>query len=71
MGLSGSVRFLLPVILPEASVSTALLRKCFDAVDMRQNVVHNGQRDVDRVKLQSALESIRELCLVLESLQQH
>ena len=68
MGLTGSVRYLLPVVLPEEKVPTELLRKVQRAVDIRGDVVHGGQKEVNRDELETALASIRELCLSLESL---
>ena len=69
LGLSGTVRYLLPAILKNDQVDTEVLRECSRAVEMRQNVVHNGQRDVEEAKLQSAIAGIRRLCFALERLQ--
>lgn len=68
MGLTGSVRYLLPVVLPENKVPTELLKNVQRALDVRGNVVHGGQREVRADELETALASIRELCLTLESL---
>ena len=67
MGLTGSVRYLLPVIVTESKVPTELLQSCSAALDLRNNVVHNGQRDVDEERLTSAIVSIRQLSLTLEN----
>jgi len=67
MGLSGTVRYLLPLLLPEDALPENILKGCRDAIDARQNVVHNGQREVKNVKhLISSIEScckiLREAC---------
>ena len=46
MGLSGSIKYPFPVIIPEVAVSTESLRTCSKALDERNNVVHNAQGDV-------------------------
>jgi hypothetical protein len=67
-GLSGSFGYLLPLILSEKILPTNILKDCQLAITQRQNVVHNGQRDVDKKILQKCLSSIRYCCEVLESL---
>ncbi len=67
MGLSGTVRYLLPLLLPEDALPENILKGCRDAIDARQNVVHNGQREVKNVEhLISSIEScckiLREVC---------
>ena len=68
MGLTGAVRYLLPVILSESQVPTGVLQSCSAALELRHKVVHNGQREVDEQRLTVALESIRRLSLTLECL---
>jgi hypothetical protein len=66
LGLNCSVRYLLPVIFSEDKLSTEVLHGCADAIVQRQNVVHNGQRTVEAIKLTHFLKSIRALCEILE-----
>ena len=68
LGLSGSIRYLLPTILSADILPDAVLRGCQAAVDQRQNVVHNGQRDVSDGSIRGALQDIRQCCDILESL---
>jgi len=63
MGLSGSVNYLLPVILPDDVLPEKVLRGCQDAIKQRQNVVHNGSRNVDN--LQHYISCIRRCCQIL------
>ena len=62
LGLSASVRVLLPILLPESLASAELLGLCRDAVAERQTVVHQGQRHVDPARLRKHLRVLRELC---------
>ena len=66
MGLSGTVNYLFPLIIAEDKLPTDILRDCQEAINMRQNVVHNGQRDVSEHKLLTYIDSIRRFCLILE-----
>jgi hypothetical protein len=68
LGLSASVGYLLPMILPETILPSDVLRGCQTAITLRQNVVHNGQRDVDEHATRSAVSSIRRCCEILESI---
>jgi hypothetical protein len=70
LGLRGTVRFLFAVIFSEDMVSTQLLQICQDAIDERNEVVHNGKSEVEPEKLSSYLSSIRQLCAFLGSYQQ-
>lgn len=66
MGLTGSIRYLLPVILTD--LPRQIIQGCEVAIDQRQSVVHNGQRDVKTETLRRSLAAIRSLCDLLESL---
>jgi hypothetical protein len=62
MGISGSIKYLFPVIVPEASVSNESFRTCSKALEERNNVVHNGQRDVSPSKIHKYITSIEKIC---------
>ena len=66
-GLSASVKYLLPTILSEEKLPTDVLQGCQEAVEERQNVMHNGQRDVNPDRTVRYLASIRKLCQILET----
>lgn len=63
MGLSGTVRYLLPLLLPEDILSTEILSGCRKAIEERQNVVHNGTRNVSNID--HFIRSIRSCCSIL------
>jgi hypothetical protein len=65
MGLSGTIRYLLPLLLPDDELPANVLQGCRDAIDARQNVVHNGQRDVKNVE--GLISSIETCCETLSS----
>lgn len=64
MGLSGTIRYLLPLILPDNVLPEETLSGCRKAIEQRQNVVHNGQRSVTGVG--KYIRSIRQCCKVLD-----
>lgn len=66
IGLSGTMNYLFPLIFPEDKLPTEILKGCQNAVMERQNVVHNGQRDVSKDKLTIHINSIKRLCWILE-----
>jgi len=63
MGLSGSINYLLPVILPDEVLPQNILKGCQEAVQKRQDVVHNGSRKVSHVS--HYILSIRACCQIL------
>lgn len=67
LGLSATIRYLLPIIIPECVLSTELLKSCQDAITQRQNVVHNGQRNLKKAIAKKAIADIRACCTVLET----
>lgn len=63
LGLTLSIRCLIPLLLPEEILSTQILSGCSDAISARQMVVHNGQRVVrDIIRY---LDCIRKCCKTL------
>lgn len=67
-GLSGSVNFLLPVLIPEDKLPLEVIEGCWLAIEQRNNVVHNGQREVKPEVWKNCLKSIRSYCSTLEEL---
>jgi hypothetical protein len=74
-GLSGSVRYLLPVIFSPDKLPTQLLKTCQQAVEERGKVIHRGhqilrgQPDVAEDKLRTYLAAIRHVCAILREYQ--
>jgi hypothetical protein len=68
MGLTGSISYLLPAILPESVLPQQVIQGCQVAIAQRQSVLHQGQRDVQTETLWTSLAAIRRMCDLLESL---
>lgn len=64
LGFTNTVNYLLPLIVPEAVLPADTLACCRAAISARQNVVHNGQRDVPDVH--KYIRSIRTCCEILD-----
>jgi hypothetical protein len=68
MGLTRSISYLIPVILPESVLPQQVIQDCQVAIAQRGNVVHQGQHDVRPEILRTSLTAIRRMCDLLESL---
>jgi hypothetical protein len=68
LGISGTINYLLPVIISEEILSASTLVACQAAIQQRQTVVHQGQREVSEGFAKCSLKAIRQLCNLLESL---
>ena len=62
VGLRGMVGVYLPLLLDESTTTTETLRIVDRAIEQRNAVVHNGQKDVDSRQLEDMIDVIRELC---------
>ncbi len=65
LGFSGSLRFLIPLLFNNENLSTEVLKKCYEAIERRNNVVHNGQRNVDPKVAREILSGVSTCCKVL------
>jgi hypothetical protein len=65
LGFSRFVSYLLPILLPEEELPSALLRRCRDAIEQRNQIVHGEQRQVDPDRLKQFLTAVRTLCETL------
>jgi hypothetical protein len=65
LGFSRFVAYLLPILLPEEELPAALLSRCRDAIDERNQIVHGEQRQVDPDRLKQFLMDVRTLCETL------
>lgn len=70
MGLNGTIKYLIPLIIPDSTLSTSTLVSCQKTVELRQNVVHNGQRKVDERTVSIGISNIRKCCKILADLSQ-
>jgi len=65
LGMTCSINYLLPLILEESEASHEIFGQCQKAIEERNNVVHNSQRDVQSERLSCYLRNIRSLCQML------
>jgi hypothetical protein len=67
LGLRGSVRFLLPLLFTDEVLTTATIQACQEAVNLRNLVAHQGQRDIPEERVRYVIEHVRKACEVLAS----
>jgi len=65
MGFSASLRFLLPILFPAEVLSTEILNNCQEILKIRNNVIHNGQRDVDEKKARPLIVYAKQACEII------
>lgn len=65
LGFSGSIRYLIPIIFNNDVVSDELLKTCYKAIEVRNNIVHQGQRDIKTDDAKSYISAIDELATIL------
>jgi hypothetical protein len=66
LGFSGSMRYLIPLLFNEEELPCSVLEKCFQAIEVRNNVVHQGQRNVAPDLVQEILRGVSLCCRVLD-----
>jgi hypothetical protein len=69
LGTTCTVSYLLPLLYDETQIPKAVLDDCRSAIEIRNAVVHRGQRDIDEANLRRYLFAIRQLCQTLKRLQ--
>ncbi|AZG76339.1 hypothetical protein [Methylocystis rosea] len=67
VGFRGSFGIVIPLLFSEAEFPAALLETCREAIDLRNNVVHNGKRDVNSDLLWKMISAIESSCRILQS----
>jgi hypothetical protein len=67
MGLSGSIKYLIPLLFDKKILPSEVLDKCYKALDVRNNVVHQGQRDVTSQQVIEILDGVSTCCRVLDA----
>jgi hypothetical protein len=67
IGMRGTVRLLLPLLLSEDIVDDWVLSTTVEAIELRNEVVHQGKRELDRDAVRDAIAAIRELARRLPS----
>jgi hypothetical protein len=68
LGFTASWTYLIPLILQAPVLPSEVVRGCCEAINQRQNIVHNGQRTVKDEIMMRSLHDIRIACKVLSDL---
>jgi len=66
LGFSGSIRYLIPVLIGEGDLPSYILKQCYKAIEVRNNVVHKGQRNVALDLVKEILNGVSFCCRVLD-----
>lgn len=61
LGTRGSVRVLLPLLAPDTVLDDYTLESLVEAIELRNAVVHNGKRNLDKEQVWDCLIAAREL----------
>jgi hypothetical protein len=67
LGITGTINYLLPLIIPESVLATDILKGCQLALQLRHNVLHNAQRNITKNETRMCINSIKKLNERLES----
>jgi hypothetical protein len=62
VGLRGAFGTVIPLILNEQEMPAEIVAQCRGAIEIRNNVVHNGQRNIEEQRLGPILAAIEECC---------
>jgi hypothetical protein len=65
MGFSGSLSYLFPILFPDEVLPIKILKHCQEVIQLRNNIVHNGQRDVVEKEARSLVASVRQTCEII------
>lgn len=65
LGLRKTVRYLLPLMFSEDQLPAQIVKGCQDAIAQRNQVIHHGQKKVDKNNLNVFLSAIRTMCSTL------
>jgi len=62
IGLLPTVNYILPVLFPPTILPTEILNQCREAIWIRNNIVHNGWRDVAERKARASITAVIKTC---------
>jgi hypothetical protein len=65
LGFSGSIKYLIPILFNEKILSSVILSKVYKAIEARNNIVHEGQRNISSEKAKEHIIALKECCEVL------
>ena len=66
LGFSGSMSYLIPVIFNEEIFPTDTLNQCQKAIEARNNIVHQGQRDIKDEVAKKHVLALKKACEILK-----
>ncbi|NWF37279.1 hypothetical protein [Mariprofundus sp. KV] len=67
LGTSGSIRYLIPLLFHEDVLPNSVLSKCYKALEVRNNVIHQGQRGVSSSLVREILREVTIFCRTLDT----
>lgn len=62
LGTGHSLRILVPLLFTEEEVPVALINRCIEAYEKRNNIVHNRHVPVDRSEVWNLITDVRRMC---------
>lgn len=65
LGFSASMRYLIPILFKEDILKTDVLNQCHNAIAVRNNIVHKGQRDVKENNAEAYVNNITKCTEIL------
>ena len=65
LGLNKTIKILLPILFNESHLGDDIISGCIKAYEDRNNVAHNGMRDISEVALRAHIDNITNLCSLL------
>lgn len=68
IGLRAAFGTIVPLLLTEEDMPSVVLEQCRAAIETRNSVVHQGQREIGEPKLRAMLTAIEECCSRFDSL---
>jgi hypothetical protein len=70
VGFRGAFAVLLPMLFDDAVLPTKTLTVCREAIDLRNNLIHNGSRDANEADVRRMISSIKDCCTRLNEIAQ-
>ena len=68
LGFSVSFDTILPLSVKESEVKNTIFRECYEAILLRNNVLHNGQRRLEKYTVRKLINSIKDVCKFFEDI---
>jgi hypothetical protein len=65
-GVRAVTDVVLKIISGPSGLQAELIQRTLEAVELRNNIIHHGQREVDRTRAHAAVKAVRETIACLE-----